>query len=118
MSREWMTVVTTFLLGVGIGALTQPQLAVRFMSAKNDRDLNKSLIVGSVFMLAIVGSAYTAGALSNVYFYEHYGETAFEHITGMGLGTDFIIPQFILEIFSDIEDPDAVTVTIDNLSIL
>ena len=105
-SREWMTVVTTFLLGVGIGALTQPQLAVRFMSAKNDRDLNKSLIVGSVFMLAIVGSAYTAGALSNVYFYEHYGETAFEHITGMGLGTDFIIPQFILEIFSGISFGD------------
>ena len=102
-SSEWLTVVTTFLLGVGIGALTQPQLAVRFMSAKNDRDLNKSLIVGSIFMLAIVGSAYTIGALSNVYFFrEHDGMLAFEYITNMGLGTDFIIPQFILEIFSGI----------------
>ncbi len=105
-SKEWLTVVTTFLLGVGIGALTQPQLAVRFMSAKNDRDLNKSLIVGSVFMLAIVGSAYTVGALSNVYFMDHYGMTAFEYISQMGLGTDFIIPEYILELFSTISFGD------------
>ena len=106
-SKEWLTVVTTFLLGVGIGALTQPQLAVRFMSAKSDRDLNRSLIVGSVFMLAIVGSAYTAGALCNVYFFnEHNGQTAFEYITGMGLGTGFIIPQYILELFSGISFGD------------
>ena len=98
-TSEWMTVVTTFLLGVGIGALTQPQLAVRFMSAKSDKDLNKSLLIGSVFMIAIVGSAYTVGALSNVYFYDVHGQIAYDYITGLGLGTDFIIPQFILEIF-------------------
>ena len=98
-SSEWMTVVTTFLLGVGIGALTQPQLAVRFMSAKSDKDLNKSLLIGSVFMIAIVGSAYTVGALSNVYFYDVHGQIAYDYISGLGLGTDFIIPQFILEIF-------------------
>lgn len=98
-SQEWLTVVTTFLLGVGIGALTQPQLAVRFMSAKNDKDLNRSLIVGSVFMLAIVGSAYTVGALSNVYFMENHGMIAYNYIGSLGLGTDYIIPQFILEIF-------------------
>ena len=100
-SKEWMTVVTTFLLGVGIGALTQPQLAVRFMSAKSDRDLNKSLLVGSIFMIVIVGSAYTVGALSNVYFYDMHGTFAFDYISGLGLGTDYIIPQFILEIFHD-----------------
>lgn len=106
-SREWLTVVTTFLLGVGIGALTQPQLAVRFMSAKNDRDLNKSLIAGSIFMLVIVGSAYTVGALSNVYFFDMHGETAFGYVSGqLGLGTDFIIPQFILEIFAGISFGD------------
>lgn len=98
-SKEWMTVVTTFLLGVGIGALTQPQLAVRFMSAKSDRDLNKSLLVGSIFMIVIVGSAYTVGALSNVYFFDQHGTFAFDYINGLGLGTDYIIPQFILEIF-------------------
>lgn len=98
-STEWLTVVTTFLLGVGIGALTQPQLAVRFMSAKSDRDLNKSLLVGSLFMLVIVGSAYTVGPLSNVYFFDTHGMIASEYMSSIGLGTDFIIPQFILEIF-------------------
>ena len=103
-TKEWMTVVTTFLLGVGIGALTQPQLVVRYMSAKSDRDLDKSLIIGSIFMLVIVGSAYTVGALSNVYFAnEHGGLTAFQYVAGdLGLNTDFIIPQYILEVFHGI----------------
>lgn len=103
-SKEWLTVVTTFLLGVGIGALTQPQLAVRFMSAKSDKDLDKSLIIGSIFMLVIVGSAYTVGALSNVYFAnEHGGLSAFQYVHGsLGLDVDFIIPQYILEVFHGI----------------
>lgn len=100
---EWLTVVTTFLLGVGIGALTQPQLVVRFMSAKNDKMLNRSLLIGSLFMLAIVGSAYTVGALSNVYFFENYGEIAFTYVVGnLGMGVDFIIPTFVLDIFGNI----------------
>ena len=101
-TKEWLTVVTSFLMGVGIGALTQPQLVVRFMSAKNDRDLDKSLIVGSIFMLVIVGSAYTVGSLSNGYFYDQYGLTSFQYITSLGLGTDFIVPQYILEVFSGV----------------
>ncbi len=95
-SKEWMTVVTTFVMGVGIGALTQPQLAVRFMSAKSDRDLNKSLLIGSIFMIVIVGSAYTVGAFSNVFFFQERGMVAFDYLGGM---VDFIIPQYILEIF-------------------
>ncbi len=95
-SKEWMTVVTTFILGVGIGALTQPQLAVRFMSAKNDKDLNKSLIVGSIFMIVIVGSAYTVGALTNIFFMEEYGLTAFQYLEGK---VDYIIPEYILQLF-------------------
>ncbi|MDR3075341.1 MAG: sodium:solute symporter family protein [Candidatus Methanoplasma sp.] len=100
---EWLTVVTTFLLGVGIGALTQPQLVVRFMSAKDDKMLNRSLIIGSIFMIAIVGSAYTVGALSNVYFFENYGEMAFQHLGGK---VDFIIPEFVLDVFSGIRFGD------------
>ncbi len=95
-SSEWMLVVTTFLMGVGLGVLTQPQLIVRFMSAKDDKMLNRSLIIGSIFMLVIVGSAYTCGALSNVFFFNEHGQTASQYVT---MGTDFIIPQFILELF-------------------
>jgi len=101
-TKEWMTVVTTFLMGVGIGALTQPQLVVRYMSAKSDRDLNKSLIIGSIFMLVIVGAAYTVGSLTNVYFMDNYGLTSYQYISGIGLGTDFIIPEYILEIFKTV----------------
>lgn len=95
-SAEWLTVVTTFLLGVGIGALTQPQLVVRFMSAKDDKMLNKSLIIGSIFMFLIVGTAYTVGSLSNVYFFNEFGQIAAEYVT---MGVDYIIPTFILDIF-------------------
>jgi len=101
-TKEWLTVVTSFLMGVGIGALTQPQLVVRFMSAKSDKDLDKSLIIGSIFMLVIVGSAYTVGSLSNGYFDDQYGMTSFQYITSLGLGTDFIVPQYILEVFSGV----------------
>lgn len=101
-SSEWMLVVTTFLLGVGLGVLTQPQLAVRFMSAKDDRMLNRSLIVGSIFVFVIVGTAYTCGALSNVYFFEHHGQAAWNYVSGLGLGTDFIIPQYIVEVFDGV----------------
>ena len=99
-SSEWMLVVTTFLMGVGLGVLTQPQLIVRFMSAKDDRMLNRSLIVGSIFMMLIVGAAYTCGALSNVYFMDEHGLAANQYVSGLGLGTDFIVPQYILEIFA------------------
>jgi len=106
-TEEWWTVVSTFLLGVGIGALTQPQLVVRFMSAKDDKMLNRSLIVGSIFMLIIVGSAYTVGALTNVYFMNEHGMGSFQYVVGtLGQGVDFIIPNFVLEVFGDIKFGD------------
>ena len=98
-SMEWMLVVTTFLLGVGLGVLTQPQLIVRFMSAKDDRMLNRSLIVGSIFMMLIVGAAYTSGALSNVFFMNEHGMAATAWVSSLGLDIDFIVPQYILELF-------------------
>ena len=98
-SDEWLTVVTTFLLGVGIGALTQPQLVVRFMSAKDEKTLNRSMIIGSIFIFVIVGSAYTCGTLCNLYFYNEYGVNAVTYVTN---GVDFIIPTFIVEVFRNI----------------
>jgi SSS family solute:Na+ symporter len=99
---EWLTLVSTFILGVGIGALTQPQLVVRFMSAKDDRMLNRSLIIGSIFILVIVGAAYTVGPLTNQYFFANYGGIAAD----VALGTDFIIPTFVVDVFSGIQFGD------------
>ncbi len=101
-TSEWMLVVTTFLMGVGIGSLTQPQLVVRFMSARDDKTLYKSMIIGSIFMLMVVGAAYTVGPLSNIYFADEYGMGAYEYIRSVGLGIDFIIPQFLTEILTGI----------------
>jgi len=113
-SEVWLTVVTTFLLGVGIGALAQPQLAVRFMSAKDDRSLNRSLIIGSIFMIVIVGTAYTVGALSNVFFIENFGKSAMDHIGN----TDMIIPTFVNELFAEFGSMGEVFIIIFILAIL
>ena len=114
-SAEWLLVVSTFLLGVGIGALTQPQLIVRFMSSKDDKSLNKSMLIGCIFILVIVGSAYTVGALSNVYFMDaHDGQTAFQYVEA---GVDFIIPTYIIEVFHSITFGD-VFVSLFLLSLL
>jgi SSS family solute:Na+ symporter len=67
----WWIVVSTIVMGVGIGVLAQPQLAVRFMTVKSKRELNRAVGVGGVFILAMTGIAFTTGALSNAYFAQH-----------------------------------------------
>jgi len=97
-SNIWLTVVTTLLLGVGIGSLAQPQLVVRFMSAKDDRSLDKSMWIGAVFILVILGTAFTIGPLSNVYFNNTYGMTA----TQLYSNNDMIIPEFVNDLFANV----------------
>ena len=94
----WMTVVTTLLMGVGIGSLAQPQLAVRFMSAKDDKTLTRSMWIGSIFIFLILGTAFTIGPLSNVLFYQNHGLVASEYLSN----SDLIIPTFVNELFADV----------------
>ena len=98
-SPIWFTLVTTIVLGVGIGVLAQPQLVVRFMTAKDDKSLNRAVLVGGIFILMMTGVAFTVGALSNVYFYEHAGTIA---IDAAGGNVDAVIPLFINEAMPDI----------------
>ncbi len=67
----WWIVITTLVLGVGIGVLAQPQLIVRFMTVQSDRQLNRAVLVGGIFILMMTGVAFTVGAVSNVFFYRH-----------------------------------------------
>ncbi len=67
----WWIVVSTIVMGVGIGVLAQPQLAVRFMTVKSKRELNRAVGIGGVFILAMTGVAFTTGSLSNAYFALH-----------------------------------------------
>ena len=64
----WWVMVSTITLGVGIGVLAQPQMAVRFMTVRSKREINRAIAIGGLFILAVPGVAYTVGALSNVYF--------------------------------------------------
>jgi SSS family solute:Na+ symporter len=64
----WWIMMSTIVLGVGIGVLAQPQLIVRFMTVGSRQALNRAVGAGGVFILCMVGFAYVVGALSNVYF--------------------------------------------------
>jgi SSS family solute:Na+ symporter len=67
----WWTIVSTIVMGVGIGVLAQPQLVVRFMTVRSKRELNRAVGMGAVFILFMVGVAYLTGSLSNAYFAHH-----------------------------------------------
>jgi SSS family solute:Na+ symporter len=90
----WWQLVSTIVLGVGIGVLAQPQLAVRFMTVKSDRELNRGVLVGGVFILMMTGVAFVVGSLSNVYFLNNpsFGKIA---ILAAEKKVDNIIPLFI-----------------------
>jgi len=98
-SPIWFTVVTTLVLGVGIGVLAQPQLVVRFMTAKDNKSLNRAVLVGGPFILMMTGVAFTVGALSNVYFFQTSGKIA---IDAAGGNVDAIMPLFINQAMPDI----------------
>lgn len=91
-SPWWWTLVSTVVLGVGIGVLAMPQLAVRFMTVKSSRELNRGVLIGGVFILAMTGVAFDVGALSNVFFYTTEGKIAIEVAKG---NADSIIPIYI-----------------------
>lgn len=74
LSEYWWVVVSTLVLGVGIGVLAQPQLVVRYLTVKSPRELNRAVGIGGVFILAMTGVAFAVGALTNVYFSQTVGQ--------------------------------------------
>lgn len=92
-SPQWFTLITSLILGVGIGCLAQPQLVVRFMMVENTRQLNRGVLIGCIFLIITVGAIYHVGALSNLFFLKTHGVVASEAIKDM----DKIIPLFIDE---------------------
>ncbi len=91
-SPLWWTIYSSLVLGVGIGTLAQPQLVVRYMTVRSNKELNRAVIIGGVFILATVGTAYTVGSLSNVYFLKETGTIA---IAAVGGNSDKVMPAFI-----------------------
>jgi len=92
-SNLWYTMVTTIIMGVGIGVLAQPQLAVRFMTAKDGRSLNRAIPIGALFILITTGVTYTMGPLTNLYFLQRDGALATQVVADGNI--DLIVPTFI-----------------------
>lgn len=90
-SPQWFSLVTSLIMGVGLGCLAQPQLVVRFMTVKSSKQLNRGVLVGCLFILVTVGSVYHVGSLSNLYFLRAEGAVATEVVGDI----DKIIPYFI-----------------------
>ncbi|MDD4939464.1 MAG: sodium:solute symporter family protein [Candidatus Omnitrophica bacterium] len=93
-SNIWWTMITTFVMGVGVGVLAQPYLAVRFMTVKSAKELNRAVGMGGVFFLCIIGAAFIVGALSNVHFFNDpkFGQIS---LAVSGGNIDKIIPLYI-----------------------
>jgi len=92
MSRGWLFEITTITLGVGIGVLAQPQLVVRFMTVKSKKELNRAVLIGGVFILAMTGVIFVVGSLTNAWYFEHYDQKNSLEVVGV-IGK--IIPHFI-----------------------
>ncbi len=91
-SVQWWQLVSSIIMGVGIGVLAQPQLVVRFMTVKSGREINRANLIGGIFILVVTGSAYLVGALTNVYFYNTLGKISFLAVEKK---TDNIMPLYI-----------------------
>ncbi len=91
-SPGWLFLVTTLVLGVGIGVLAQPQLIVRFMTVKSQRELNRSVLIGGLFILILTGVIYLVGTLTNAWFYLHDGGRNALQAAG---GIAQVIPHYI-----------------------
>jgi solute:Na+ symporter, SSS family len=91
-SGWWWTLVSTIVLGVGIGVLAQPQLVVRFMTVKSRRELNRAVFIGGIFIFMMTGVAFVVGSLSNVFFFQESGKISIAAAAG---NHDKIIPLYI-----------------------
>jgi solute:Na+ symporter, SSS family len=87
-SPFWWTLVSTIIMGVGIGVLAMPQLVVRFMTVRSKRELNRAVLVGGIFILAMTGVAFVVGSLSNVYFARNVDGLDFAVVTTTTIGED------------------------------
>lgn len=91
-SPLWWTLVSTIVMGVGVGVVAMPQLAVRYMTVKSGVELNRAVPVGGIFILMMTGVAFTVGALTNVYFVNTVGKISIAAAAG---DVEKIIPMYV-----------------------
>ncbi len=69
LSKPFMMLLT-LIFGVGIGVLAQPQLVVRYLTAKDERALRLAIPYGAIFILLMTFTAFCIGPLCNVFMVE------------------------------------------------
>ena len=65
LSKPFMMILT-LIFGVGIGVLAQPQLIIRYLTAKNEKALRLAIPYGGIFILIMTFTAFSIGPLCNV----------------------------------------------------
>lgn len=121
-SDVWMNVFT--ILGfsmIGLGFLGSPQVYVRFMSIKNEKEINKGRWVALIFTLLTDAAAVTIGILARVLFTKAGQDP--ETVFGIGatdvlhLMTENFLPNILVAIYVAIV-LSAIMSTIDSLLII
>lgn len=118
----WMNLFT--ILGfsmIGLGFLGSPQVYVRFMSIKSEKEIDKGKWVAMIFTLLTDAAAVTIGILARVYFTTEGQDP--EAVLGVGgenvlsMITNEFLPTILVAIFIAIV-LSAIMSTIDSLLIL
>jgi SSS family solute:Na+ symporter len=94
-SAFWWIVSSSIIYGVGIGAVAQPQLVTRFLTAVSDRELNRSVLMAGLFSLALIGVPLVVGPLTNIIFIQRFEQIAVAAAKG---NMDKIIPLYAMTI--------------------
>jgi len=84
-------ILLTLIFGVGIGVLAQPQLVVRYLSAKSEKALKKAIPYGGIFILLMTFTAFSIGPLANVLMDQN-------NLFYPG-SPDLVVPQVVNELF-------------------
>lgn len=118
----WMNIAT--MLGfalIGLGFLGSPQVYVRFMSIKDEREIDKGKWVAVIFTLLTDAAAVTIGILGRIFFTES-GEDP-ESILGgsaenvLSMMTEQFLPYVLVAIYVAIV-LSAIMSTIDSLLVI
>jgi sodium/proline symporter len=121
-SDPWMNIFT--ILGfsmIGLGFLGSPQVYVRFMSIKDEHEIDKGKWVAAAFTLLTDSAAVTIGILARIYFTKEGQDP--EEILGkngedvLSMITESFLPTILVAVFIAIV-LSAIMSTIDSLLIL
>lgn len=92
----------TLVFGVGIGVLAQPQLVVRYLSAKDEKSLRRAIPYGGIFILLMTFTAFSIGPLCNVLMVNGGLEYPTKLVGGVATANpDAVVPLIVNNFFPD-----------------